>query len=52
MTATVNLNKDQSGFFLDVTLNAELNGIDQEQTETLVAKGHHLPLLQGDAQQY
>lgn len=40
VTATVNLNKDDSGFFLDVTLNAELNGIDQEQAETLVAKAH------------
>jgi lipoyl-dependent peroxiredoxin len=29
VTATVNLNKDESGFFLDVTLNAELNGVDQ-----------------------
>src|SRR3954469_11524808 len=25
VSATVNLNKDDSGFFLDVTLNAELN---------------------------
>ncbi len=40
VTATVNLNKDDSGYFLDVTLNAELNGIDQEQTETLIAKAH------------
>ena len=40
VTATVNLNKDDSGFFLDVTLNAELNGIDQAQTEALVAKAH------------
>lgn len=40
VTATVNLNKDDSGFFLDVTLNAELNGIDQSQAETLVAKAH------------
>ena len=31
VTATVNLNKDDSGFFLDVTLNAELNGVDQAQ---------------------
>jgi hypothetical protein len=28
--ATVNLNKDESGFFLDVTLNAELNGVDAD----------------------
>ena len=40
VTATVNLNKDDSGYFLDVTLNAELNGIDQAQTEALVAKAH------------
>jgi lipoyl-dependent peroxiredoxin len=40
VTATVNLNKDDGGFFLDVTLNAELNGIDQAQTEALVAKAH------------
>jgi len=32
--------KDDSGYFLDVTLNAELNGIDQVQTEALVAKAH------------
>ncbi len=38
VTATVNLNKDDSGFFIDVTLNAELTGIDQAQTEALVAK--------------
>jgi Ohr subfamily peroxiredoxin len=40
VTATVNLNKDDSGFFIDVTLNAELNGVDQAQAETLVAKAH------------
>ena len=40
VTATVNLNKDEGGFFLDVTLNAELNGIDQAQAEALVAKAH------------
>jgi osmotically inducible protein OsmC len=38
VTATVNLNKDDSGFFLDVTLNAELNGVEQSQAEALVAK--------------
>src|SRR5215831_15489303 len=32
-TATVNLNKDDSGYFLDVTLNGELNSIDQAQAE-------------------
>jgi Ohr subfamily peroxiredoxin len=40
VTAVVNLNKDDSGFFLDVTLNAELNGVDQGRTEALVAKAH------------
>ena len=40
VTATVNLNKDDSGFFLDATLNAELSGIDQERTEALIAKAH------------
>lgn len=40
VTATVNLNKDDTGFFLDVTLNAELNGVDQAQAEMLVAKAH------------
>jgi lipoyl-dependent peroxiredoxin len=40
VTATVNLNKDDSGFFIDVTLNAELNGVDQAQAEMLVTKAH------------
>jgi osmotically inducible protein OsmC len=40
VTATVNLNKDESGYFLDVTLNAELKGIEQAQAEALVAKAH------------
>lgn len=40
VTATVNLNKEDSGFFIDVTLNAELNGVAQQQAETLVAKAH------------
>jgi organic hydroperoxide reductase OsmC/OhrA len=40
VTATVNLNKDDSGYFLDVTLNAELNGIDQAPSEALVARAH------------
>jgi osmotically inducible protein OsmC len=40
VTTTVNLNKEESGFFLDVTLNAELKGVDQAQTETLVTKAH------------
>jgi lipoyl-dependent peroxiredoxin len=40
VTATVNLNKDDSGFFLDVTLNAELPTVEQAQAEALVAKAH------------
>src|SRR5262245_22967015 len=40
VTATVNLNKDDSGYFLDATLNAELKGVDQAQAEGLVAKAH------------
>lgn len=40
VTATVNLNKDDTGFFLDVTLNAELTGVEQAQAEALVAKAH------------
>ena len=40
VTATVNLNKDDSGYFIDATLNAELNGVDQAQAEALVAKAH------------
>jgi len=40
VTATVNLNKDDSGYFLNVTLDAELNGVDQLQAEALVAKAH------------
>jgi Ohr subfamily peroxiredoxin len=40
VTATVNLNKDDSGFFINVTLNAELNGVTQAQAESLVTKAH------------
>lgn len=40
VTATVNLNKDDTGFFIDVTLNAELNGIDQAQAAAIVAQAH------------
>lgn len=42
VTATVKLNKDDSGFFIDVTLNAELNGVDQAKAEALVAKAHDI----------
>ncbi len=40
VSAIVNLNKDDSGFFLDVTLNAELNNVEQAQAEALVVKAH------------
>jgi Ohr subfamily peroxiredoxin len=40
VNATVNLNKEESGYFLDVTLNAELAGVEQAQAEALVAKAH------------
>lgn len=40
VTATVVLHKEDSGFFLSVTLNAELPGIDQKKAEELVAKAH------------
>ena len=40
VTATVNLNQEDGGFFIDVTLNSELNGVPQEQAEALVAKAH------------
>jgi lipoyl-dependent peroxiredoxin len=40
VTATVNLNRDDSGFFLDVVLNAELNGVEQAQAESLVTTAH------------
>ena len=47
VTATVNLNKDNSGgggYFIDATLNAEINapGVDQSQAEALVATAHTL----------
>jgi Ohr subfamily peroxiredoxin len=40
VTAVVNLNKNDSGFFIDATLNAELAGLEQSQAEALVAKAH------------
>ena len=41
VTATVNLNKGETGFFLDVTMNAELpSTVDQAKAESLVAKAH------------
>jgi len=32
--------KDESGFFIDATLNAELSGVAQAEAEALVAKAH------------
>lgn len=40
VNATVNLNKGDDGFFVDVTLDTHLAGLDQAQAETLVAKAH------------
>lgn len=40
VTATVNLNKGETGFFIDVTLNAELAGVEQAKAAALVAKAH------------
>lgn len=40
VTATVVLNKDDSGYFLSATLNGEMPGVDQAQAEALVAKAH------------
>ncbi|HMN97649.1 MAG TPA: organic hydroperoxide resistance protein [Phycisphaerales bacterium] len=40
VTATVRLKKDDSGFFIDVSLDAELGGLDQANAESLVAAAH------------
>lgn len=41
VTATVRLNKGaDGGFFIDVTLDAAIAGVDQAQAETLVARAH------------
>jgi lipoyl-dependent peroxiredoxin len=40
VTATVNLNKGDEGFYIDATLNADLTGVDQSQAESLVATAH------------
>jgi Ohr subfamily peroxiredoxin len=42
VTATVSLNKDETGHFIDVALDAELAGVPQSQAEALVAKAHTL----------
>ncbi len=40
VTATVNLNKGDDGFFIDVTLNTEIAGVSQAQAEAIIAKAH------------
>jgi osmotically inducible protein OsmC len=40
VTATVNLNKNDNGFYIDVTLNTEISGVNQQQAENIVAKAH------------
>lgn len=41
ITADVSLNQDdQGGYFLGVTLNADLPGLDQATAEKIVAKAH------------
>jgi osmotically inducible protein OsmC len=40
VTTTVRLHKDDGGFHIDASLNAELTGVDQKQAEELVAKAH------------
>ena len=40
VTATVQLHKEESGFFIDATLDATLPTVTQEQAEQLVAKSH------------
>src|SRR3972149_10847943 len=40
VTATVRLHKEDTGFFIDATLDAALPTVDPQQAEALVAKGH------------
>jgi len=40
VTTTVRLHKDDGGFHIDASLNAELKGVEQQQAEVLVAKAH------------
>ena len=41
--ATVNLHKDESkGFYIDVTLNADIKGASQNEAEMLVEKAHEI----------
>ena len=42
VTATVNLNKGDGGYFIDATLDAELQGVEQSQAESLVTTAHTL----------
>jgi osmotically inducible protein OsmC len=40
--AEVNLNQDDTGYFLSVTLNISLSDIDMETAKALVEKAHHV----------
>ena len=40
VSAVVNLNREDTGFFIDATLDATLPGIDQAKAEALVATAH------------
>ncbi|MCC7389987.1 MAG: Ohr family peroxiredoxin [Phycisphaerales bacterium] len=40
VTATVKLNKGEKGFFINVTLDTELAGVEQAKAAALVAKAH------------
>ncbi len=40
--AEVNLNQDDSGFFISVTLNVELPGMDAAQAQALVEAAHQV----------
>ena len=40
VTTTVRLHQDDNGYFIDATLNGEIQGVDQEQAEVPVAKAH------------
>jgi hypothetical protein len=40
VTASVRLRKEESGFFIHASLDAELAGAREQQAESLVAKAH------------
>jgi len=40
--AEVNLHKEDSGFYVDVALNADIPDVDQSQAELLVSKAHEI----------